>query len=269
MIIALGIPSVRDFLRERAAHYSGLTKPVLLYLPLAVMTMMPALKGAGDAWILVFYSALPLVLAYLWRSDWVVILAVWLPIEFDWIARVDDAAEPATAGLLALLLIYVVGYPNRNSSLAQGYSFRLSRVDIGLALKGLLIMLLIALPLGLYIGFVQWPPKGVELAQWGPKLVTLYLLALAEEVLFRGLIQYGVEMWLGRNALSLGLSAAVFGAAHLNNGVETLDWSHLNWEYAALATVAGVVYGLVWRWSGKVTVSALTHAAVNLVRAFL
>lgn len=269
MIVVLGIPPIRRFLSRVLEKPSGWIKTSLLFLPLAVVTIVPALENIGRGWALILYAATPFILAHVFRNNWLIIVAVWFPVEFGWVDHIYGAPEPVIVGLLALLLIYLVGYRNRNSLFSNGYTFLFTSSDIKHALKGLGLLLIIALPLGLYFEFIQWPPKWPPNEQLVFRLGMIYLYAVAEEVLFRGLIQNDIERWLGKNYLSLGLSAMVFGAAHLNNGVDSLHWTNLNWEYAVLASVAGVVYGLVWRWSGRVTASALTHAGVNLIRLFL
>lgn len=267
MILALGFPVVRDLCGRAMEQDSGWFRNVLLVLPLALVTVTPTFGEPLGNWALVFYAGLLFVLAYFFRNDWIIILAAWAPLEFGWITKVPGAPEPTTVGLLALLFVYLVGYPNRNGALRAGYSFLFRFKDVGYAAKGFGVMLLVALPWALYLNFVQWPPRGLPIDHFIPLVAKVYLFALAEEVLFRGLIQHAIEARFGKNHLSLGLASVIFGAAHLNNGVDALHWSTLNWKYAALATLAGVVYGLVWRWSGRVTVSALTHTGVNLVRA--
>jgi membrane protease YdiL (CAAX protease family) len=51
--------------------------------------------------------------------------------------------------------------------------------------------------------------------------------------------------------------------AHQNNA--TAGYPAPNWTYAAMATLAGLAYGWVWRRTGKITASAVTHAPANFV----
>jgi len=89
------------------------------------------------------------------------------------------------------------------------------------------------------------------------------LVALMEEVLFRGMIQNLLTRRLGNDKLSLPIAAIVFGLAHLNNATE--GFATPNWAYALMATLAGLAYGWVWMRTGRVTASAITHALVNLI----
>jgi membrane protease YdiL (CAAX protease family) len=55
--------------------------------------------------------------------------------------------------------------------------------------------------------------------------------------------------------------------AHLDNA--TAGYLAPNWAYVAMATLAGLAYGWVWRRTGKITAAAVTHALVNFVWGIL
>ena len=61
--------------------------------------------------------------------------------------------------------------------------------------------------------------------------------------------------------ISWGISSVLFEIAHINN--PTYGWSPPNYLYICLAFIAGLGYMWVWKKTGKITVSALTHALVN------
>ncbi|MBN1579705.1 MAG: CPBP family intramembrane metalloprotease [Anaerolineae bacterium] len=89
------------------------------------------------------------------------------------------------------------------------------------------------------------------------------LVALPEELLFRGIIQNLLRKRLKRDWLALLLAATIFGLAHLNNA--TPGFPIPNWAYVLMAALAGLAYGGVWMRSKKVTASAITHMLVNLI----
>jgi uncharacterized protein len=82
----------------------------------------------------------------------------------------------------------------------------------------------------------------------------LWVLALGEEFFFRGLLQQWVGAWLKNEWIGLALASMLFGLAHL--------WLHAfpNWQMVAMATVAGVFYGLAFRRARSIRASMVTHA---------
>jgi membrane protease YdiL (CAAX protease family) len=83
---------------------------------------------------------------------------------------------------------------------------------------------------------------------------TLWVLALGEEFLFRGLLQQWIAGWLRSEWAGLLLAALLFGCVHL--------WYQAfpNWRFAALAAVAGVFYGMAYRQARSIRASMVTHA---------
>lgn len=81
----------------------------------------------------------------------------------------------------------------------------------------------------------------------------LWVVALAEEVFFRGMLQQYLVRWLG-SAGGVALTALVFGAAHLPFR------QFPNWEFAALAALAGVFYGVAFLEGRGVRAAMVTHA---------
>jgi len=112
---------------------------------------------------------------------------------------------------------------------------------------------LLALSLGLVGWQVKWPQ---DLWLW--LAVNLGVAVLAEELLFRGLLQTRLVRWLGV-VPGVGLTAALFAAVHL-------PFSPL---FAVVAGVAGLGYGLVFQLSGRISLAIAVHGAVNLLHLLL
>jgi len=114
---------------------------------------------------------------------------------------------------------------------------------------------LLALGGAISLGIVDWAPKWPE--QGGLWLLNnLLLVSLVEEVLFRGYIQGGLSRCFrslprGESLALLG-AALIFGLTHLGAGL----------QWALLATLAGVGYGLAYRFGGLAAAIA-THVALN------
>ncbi|KAB5495873.1 CPBP family intramembrane metalloprotease [Serratia sp. RJAL6] len=84
-------------------------------------------------------------------------------------------------------------------------------------------------------------------------MANLFFVCMAEEALFRGYLQQRLSQWLGAWP-ALIVAALVFGAAHLAGGMLMVIF----------ATLAGVIYGLAWMWSGRLWVPILFHFGLNL-----
>ena len=195
------------------------------------------------------------------------ILVLWLPSELGVIHGLPlPAGTPGgsiEAGRLLLLdlglLIFLVVAPLPD----LGYTFRPRGRDWIAATTSLVAFAAVAIPLGLAIDFIRWQPEALQPVSWLVRGLAIYfLIAVPEELLFRGALQNLLEKrWPGRHARtgSLLVAAVVFGAAHLNNGAAP------NWRYMLLASLAGVAYGWTWQRTRRISASALTHAAVDWI----
>jgi len=105
---------------------------------------------------------------------------------------------------------------------------------------------------GVVDGALKWPPQA-----WLWAANNLLLVSLVEEALFRGYLQGGLQRllapWPHADNLALALAATLFGLAHVGGG----------WPWVALATLAGVGYGLAWR-HGGLPAAVLAHFGLNL-----
>lgn len=120
-----------------------------------------------------------------------------------------------------------------------------------------LLTLLLVPALALALGVVAWQPKWpVELWPW--LAINLGVTALAEELLFRGLLQGALVRRLGV-VRGIALGAALFGLAH----------APFSAGFALAAGLAGLGYGWALQLSGRLWPAVLLHAAVNLVHFLL
>ena len=111
-------------------------------------------------------------------------------------------------------------------------------------------------------GYVRFAPKLPAIALlwlWS----NLFFTCLAEETLFRGLIQRELQRaWSARRfglAAAVGVAALLFGLAHFAGGP----------AYVILATIAGAGYGWAYLRTQSIEAAALTHFALNATHFFL
>ncbi len=85
-------------------------------------------------------------------------------------------------------------------------------------------------------------------------IANLFFVSLAEEALFRGYLQQRLQRWLGIWPALL-TSALLYGASHFSAGPLLMIF----------ATLAGIIYGLAWMWSGYLWVAVLFHFSLNMI----
>ncbi|CAM4054676.1 CAAX amino terminal protease [Pseudomonas reidholzensis] len=103
------------------------------------------------------------------------------------------------------------------------------------------------------LGLIGWAAKWPEQA-WLWLANNLLLVSLTEELLFRGYLQGGLQRLFGHDSLALLGAALLFGLAHLGGG----------WQWALVAGLAGIGYGLAYRYGG-LGAAVSCHFGINLV----
>ncbi|EAR20377.1 CPBP family intramembrane glutamic endopeptidase [Nitrococcus mobilis] len=88
----------------------------------------------------------------------------------------------------------------------------------------------------------------------------ILVVAMAEEVFFRGFIQGKLYLLFTSNKLllktiPLSITSILFGLVHFGGGV----------EYVALATLAGFGYGLVYQLTRNIQLTIISHALFNMI----
>lgn len=131
------------------------------------------------------------------------------------------------------------------------------RLSICVAALALTLTAIAALGGATLLGIITWAPKWPEQA-WLWVLNNLLLVTLVEEALFRGYVQGGLSQRFkhlpyGEN-LALLLASLLFGLVHLGAG----------WHWVLLASIAGVGYGLAYRFGG-LGAAVATHFGLNLL----
>jgi membrane protease YdiL (CAAX protease family) len=120
-----------------------------------------------------------------------------------------------------------------------------------------LVMVAVVGAVSLAVGFVRWDPKlPVWFPMWAWSMV--FLTALPEEAVFRGVVQTGLEATLGRHG-ALAAAAVLFGAAHIGGGP----------LYVGMATLAGAFYGWIYMSTRSLSGAILAHAGLNTVHLLL
>jgi membrane protease YdiL (CAAX protease family) len=153
------------------------------------------------------------------------------------------------------LYLYVVVRGLRN----MGYSFLPSLSAIAIGLREWLYFLPLGIGIGWLLHFIHFHarlPSGT--AAGTAVLATFLLVAIPEELFFRGILQNLLETRL-RPWIALLVAAVLFGLGHFNKGAA------FNWRYVLLAAIAGIFYGRAWQARRQLLASIITHTAVDVV----
>jgi CAAX protease family protein len=224
-----------------------------LFLKLATYTLLPAL---------VYFSLKRFPEHWQWQ-DVVVTLALWLPLDFRWMRDVwpwpgNTLAYSLNSLLATSLGVFLFVCVRRLDQV--GYEYQFARTDWLIGLRNFFLFVPIAIPIGLYTGFIALskhfaPPWQIALSVLGIFL----FIAIPEELLFRGIIQNLLEKsWLG-SVPALIVTSLIFGASHLNNGPRP------DWRYFLLASIAGLFYGNSYQRTRKLLAPAIVHTLVDAV----
>jgi membrane protease YdiL (CAAX protease family) len=130
--------------------------------------------------------------------------------------------------------------------------------------RNFLFFAVIAIPLGMALGFTAWNPRWHGALDFAIALLEIFLfIALLEELFFRGFLQSLLQNSLRSRWRGQLVASSIFGLFHI------LHAPFPNWRYVILASIAGWFYGAAYREGGTLFASALLHATVDTVwRAF-
>jgi membrane protease YdiL (CAAX protease family) len=196
-------------------------------------------------------------------QDLVIILLIWIPIDARWVqpawpwpegmggnAFTITSAVPLLASLM-LVLRRLEGVK---------YLWTLERQDWRPIAVNFTIFLAIAIPIGLATGFIKWSGLQLKPEILFTFIITFLWVAVPEELMFRGVIQNLLQKtWTTRPQLAMWSASIIFGLSHLNNGNQP------DWRYAALATIAGYLYGRTFNQCRSFVPAVIVHTLVDTV----
>jgi membrane protease YdiL (CAAX protease family) len=264
------------WLRERTAK-SVIAFPLMLLAAYILYGLGPGRLRLPESLLIPAYLGFPILFASLAakrgeapnRFDFLTLFFLYLPIEMAALARAWRPADPGIPspthtfsqllGMNLALFCFLAIRPLEG----MGFTFRLGKRDVAQALIGFAWFFPLALALGTATGFVGFHPHLPDPILIVPvSLGVAFMVALPEEVLFRGLLQNLLQRAASTargRFMALLVASIVFGFTHLNNH------PRFDWRYIGLASIAGISYGTVYNRTGKVTAAAITHALVDIV----
>jgi membrane protease YdiL (CAAX protease family) len=279
-------PAVVRLLRQKAikSPWAAVGIPYLLLIPYLIFAVGTQTFSFLALAKLVAYIAAPTLLLFPdrlhraervgWR-DFAAMLALALPVSANWLGGiwvwpVDVIfTEPQEIYFFRpLFCVCVAAYAFLVIRNLEGVGYRLGfrKGDLIDGLSNFAVFVLLGIPLGYALHFIQFRPHGVALVDIAFQFLAIYLtIAIPEEFLFRGVLQNFLSKSLPgpRHAIyALLIASVMFGASHLHHAPVP------NWRYAILATLAGVFYGNAYRTRQRLSSPALTHALVDTIWHF-
>jgi CAAX protease family protein len=140
-----------------------------------------------------------------------------------------------------------------------GYDLRPRWRDLGVGLREWAFFAPFGIGIGLALHFAHFHRVLHTPFEFGGAcLITFFLVALPEELFFRGVLQNLLGTRLGPR-WSLMLASILFGFSHFNKQ------ARFNWRYVLLASIAGFFYGRAWRDRRRLFASTITHTSVDVI----
>jgi uncharacterized protein len=268
--LAAGLPTIRALLErwrpERLATAMTLTAtvPYVVYsIGTGMFDWLSLLKilglaGVASFWFVLFGRRPVTDLLYLVFMAAPVLLKLFPAIYADPYPKLQlhvlGALMWYRTGLLAVLSIRKMEGIN--------FGFVPARTDWAAGVRNFLYFLPLGFLLGYWLNFFSlrspldrmWPVLFI-----GTFVVFLWVVALAEEFFFRGLLQQLLTKISGNQWFGLLTASLIFGLAHL--------WfdEFPNWKFVPLATCAGLFYGRAYMQARSIRAAMVTHALVVAV----
>jgi uncharacterized protein len=167
-----------------------------------------------------------------------------------------NGVELAVLGDLALFQIAVMVLMLERRVRETGYGFLPSRKDWRIGALHYLYFLPVGFPLILALKAAHLTRPADPWKVAGYFLAFLLVLTLAEEFIFRGVLQQWIEEWTWNRQAALLLTSLLFGIVHL--------WfrSFPNWKWVLIAGTLGWFCGRARNQAGSIRAGMVTHTLV-------
>jgi membrane protease YdiL (CAAX protease family) len=150
---------------------------------------------------------------------------------------------------------------------------RPSAREVGYALGGAVAAFVVAVVLSVAVDALGLTPGSViddaaaidRTVMLGIGALSIFIVAPAEEFLFRGVIQGRLRRAFGPVGAVAGASL-LFGSLHLTNYTGALSAVVAG---AAIIVCVGSVFGVLYEWTGTLTVPIIGHAVYNVVLSLI
>jgi membrane protease YdiL (CAAX protease family) len=267
---AFGFGAARPLRRALSARWARVLAPGLL----ATSYLVFSLPRGEFAWkYFLELAGIPILVAVLLEffprkapdrvipqwPDFAALTLLGVPIVMRWLH--PTFPHPALSAMPKLLFTdaALYGFLVVRGLDGVGYNFVPRGRDLAVGMRELVYFAPFGIGLGFALHFIGF--HRLVLTPWefvAGWITTFILIAIPEELFFRGILLNLLERRLGPRT-ALVISAVVFGFSHFNKR------SAFNWRYIILATIAGIFYGRAWRDRRRLFSSGITHATVDVI----
>lgn len=209
--------------------------------------------------------------------DYLLVLLLWLPSEFGLLQSLSIPPVSGLAHPLSMIAIFILAvFYIVIRQFDIGFTYRLKANDYRIIVLNFLLFFMIAVIIGSLTGLIHVSDRLPDFSEIVIRFAVIYfLIALPEELLFRGVIykllikQLQGKKWAVGKAMIF--SSVLFGLAHSfsanspywNIFLGSIGVWHFPWAYVLLSSVAGYFYVLVFIRTQKITAAALLHLLVE------
>ncbi len=218
------------------------------------------------------YVVVPFVLVYSFRRAYLTVqhiiglltaAIIWIPFDHRWYKSFWPEKFPFSYEFCSLLAVLLVIYLFLIVVKQDGVGYRLVPQHKDFFYIGTLTIVVFAIiiPIGVLTGFLVFKEQIKFDSYYLFAFIGIFLsVALVEEIIFRGIIQNLLEKLLKNEYIALVIASILFGLTHWNNADPGFAI-----HYIALASMAGVLYGLAYRKTKSLFPAIFLHALVDTI----
>jgi hypothetical protein len=262
--VFFGTSFFKNFLKTKFSSIDSAYFGFSLYLFLSYLVVNYRFFDWKLALIFSVYFIVPyIVLRFLRKENekfdfyiLLVLLIIALPIDLQLLPKDYSFSKLVIVDLTFFLFLVIADIKD------IGYTWDLKFNDIKIALAGLAVFILTAVPFAFYTGFISFHPSELSVERViVSMMVIFFFVAIPEEFFFRGIVQNLLEKSFKDRTkyapvFAILITSFLFGISHFYKG---------DWRYVLLAVLGGIVNGFIYYKTKKITASALTHLIVDFV----
>jgi len=264
--IVPGFERLRDWLSDQipvrllavSIALSALAPYLIYSLPTGQFRLQTAARLAALVLVICFW--------YVWRrpapsADLAVLALVAATLILRFFRQVYTSPIPSVSieilGHLMLIRLVVTVMLMFREVEVTGFGFLPTAKEWIIGLRYFLYFLPIGLALAAGLGLLRFRVSWISVARAPLEFFgVLWVVALSEEFLARGLLQHWISDWTGRKNFALIFASAAFGFCHL--------WfrGFPNWKFVIMTAVLGWFCGKAYDHAGGIRAAMVTHALI-------